>query len=464
VLLLTGQPAQSANLAHRAATELPAELDDMRRSLEALELMAVLIGGGDDRALRRLRRHRERPVGTGVGAKMLAAVAVSEWVQSGGPSNACAELAREALAGGELVAADSAMLGVAPIVMLALADREEAIEAWELPLADAHRRGSLLARKSVTLWRGFTMYLRGDLAGAEESLHASAEGRRWGMGSVGWLYFDAILSAVLRERGDLHAARQALDRSSDPGHDDEPTRYWLHQKLELLVAERRFEDALAVADSFESRFGHIVNPVDTPWRSPTVVALSRVDRLAEARTLALRDLELARLWGAPATVARALRTLGTVDREAGLPSLDQAVTVVAPSPARLEHAKALAALGAGLRAARRPTDARVPLRRALELAEILGAQGLADNVRSELRAAGGRPRTTALQGVAALTPSERRAAGLAAAGQTNREIAQELFVTLKTVELHLGSTYRKLGIRSRRELAAQLQAETPDAS
>ena len=42
--------------------------------------------------------------------------------------------------------------------------------------------------------------------------------------------------------------------------------------------------------------------------------------------------------------------------------------------------------------------------------------------------------------------------------------AQELFVTLKTVELHLGSTYRKLGIRSRRELAAQLQAETPDAS
>jgi DNA-binding CsgD family transcriptional regulator len=463
VLLLTGQPVQAASLAHRGAAGLPAKLDDVRRSLEAVELMAVLIGGGDDRALRRLRRYRGQPVGAGVGAKMLAAVVVSEWVLSGGPSDACAKQARGALAGGELVAADSAMLGVVPIVMLALADREEAIEAWELALADAHRRGSLLSRKSVTLWRGFTMYLRGDLAGAEESLRSSAEGRRWGMGSVGWLYFDAILSAVLRERGDLDAARRVLDQSSDSGHDDEPTRFWLHQKLELLVAERRFEEALAVSDSIGARFGHIVNPVDTPWRSPTVVALHRVGRAGEARTLALADLELARLWGAPATVARALRTLGTVDREAGLRHLEQAVTVVERSPARLEHAKALAALGTALRGARRPTEARVPLRRALELAEILGALGLAADVRSELRTAGGRPRTTALQGVAALTPSELRAAGLAATGQTNREIAQELFVTLKTVELHLGSAYRKLGIRSRRELAAQLQAEAPQA-
>ena len=55
-----------------------------------------------------------------------------------------------------------------------------------------------------------------------------------------------------------------------------------------------------------------------------------------------------------------------------------------------------------------------------------------------------------------LTPSERRVADLAAAGRTNRDIAQELFVTPKTVEVHLSNAYRKLGIRSRRELAGAL--------
>jgi DNA-binding NarL/FixJ family response regulator len=58
--------------------------------------------------------------------------------------------------------------------------------------------------------------------------------------------------------------------------------------------------------------------------------------------------------------------------------------------------------------------------------------------------------------VESLTPSERRVADLAAAGRTNRDVAQELFVTPKTVEVHLSNAYRKLGIRSRRELAGAL--------
>jgi DNA-binding CsgD family transcriptional regulator len=73
---------------------------------------------------------------------------------------------------------------------------------------------------------------------------------------------------------------------------------------------------------------------------------------------------------------------------------------------------------------------------------------------AELRVAGGRPRHRALTGIEALTPSERRAVELAAAGRTNKAIAQELFVTPKTVEVHLSSAYRKLGVTSRGELAA----------
>jgi DNA-binding NarL/FixJ family response regulator len=135
------------------------------------------------------------------------------------------------------------------------------------------------------------------------------------------------------------------------------------------------------------------------------------------------------------------------------------VALAERSPARLEHAKALAALGTALRAARRPTEAREPLRQALALAEARGATALASRVRSELYAAGARPRTTALQGPAALTPSERRVAERAAAGQTNRAIAEALFVTPKTVELHLRNAYRKLGAGKRHELAALLGAD-----
>ena len=80
----------------------------------------------------------------------------------------------------------------------------------------------------------------------------------------------------------------------------------------------------------------------------------------------------------------------------------------------------------------------------------------ADAARAELHATGARPRGTALSGAGALTPSELRVARLAVEGKTNRDIAQALYVTPKTVEVHLSSAYRKLGIDSRRRLAAAL--------
>jgi DNA-binding CsgD family transcriptional regulator len=143
---------------------------------------------------------------------------------------------------------------------------------------------------------------------------------------------------------------------------------------------------------------------------------------------------------------------------AGLPQLEEAVAVLDGSLARLELAKSLAALGTAIRHDRRPSEAREPLRRALELAALCDAQPLVERVRHELYATGARPRTEALGGAAALTPSERRVSALAAEGQTNRDIAQALFITPKTVEVHLSSAYRKLRIRSRRELAGALAA------
>ena len=124
------------------------------------------------------------------------------------------------------------------------------------------------------------------------------------------------------------------------------------------------------------------------------------------------------------------------------------------SPQKLEHARALVDLGAALRRQGERVAAREPLRRGLDLAHACGGLAVAERAREELTATGVRVRRDAQSGVDSLTPSERRIVERAAAGASNREIAQALFVTVKTVEMHLGHAYRKLGISSRNELAA----------
>ena len=106
----------------------------------------------------------------------------------------------------------------------------------------------------------------------------------------------------------------------------------------------------------------------------------------------------------------------------------------------------------------RRTEARELLREALEVAHRAGACSIADQAETELRATGARPRRAVLTGLDSLTASERRIAEYASQGLTNREIAQTLFVTARTVEGHLTSIFRKLQLDSRGELAAALAA------
>jgi DNA-binding NarL/FixJ family response regulator len=94
--------------------------------------------------------------------------------------------------------------------------------------------------------------------------------------------------------------------------------------------------------------------------------------------------------------------------------------------------------------------------RALELARRGGALAIAKRAHEELEASGEKLRPLLVGGVESLTPSERRVAQLAAEGLTNREVAQSLFLTVKTVETHLSHAYRKLGIGSRAELPESL--------
>jgi DNA-binding CsgD family transcriptional regulator len=198
------------------------------------------------------------------------------------------------------------------------------------------------------------------------------------------------------------------------------------------------------------------------WRSWAAVGLRLLDRNEEARALAEEELALARRWGDPYAIGASLRVLGLVEGgEAGIGLLREAVEVLAGSEARLEHAHALVDLGAALRRANQRTEARARLREGVDLSRMVGALGLAERANEEIAASGARPRKVLRTGLDALTASERRVAQLAADGMSNKEIAQTLFVTIKTVEMHLSHAYRKLEISSRAQLDNALLTPSP---
>jgi DNA-binding CsgD family transcriptional regulator len=276
----------------------------------------------------------------------------------------------------------------------------------------------------------------------------------------------ALLIEALIEMGEVEAAEQAL-RSSEfaeeipPGL---PVNDLLEARGLLRVAQGRPSEGLDDLIEFGRRdalWGG-ANPLASRWRSHASLALAAIGDGDRARELALDDLERARRWGAPSGIGVALRAVGLA--EAGAASVDrlrEAANVLERSPARLEHARALTDLGAALRRANQRSEARNVLRAGLALANRCGARTLAERAGIELRAAGDRSSSPDEAGVQPLTVSERRVAELAAAGHSNPEIAQSLFVTRKTVETHLGHVYRKLGISGRGELGGALADQAP---
>jgi DNA-binding CsgD family transcriptional regulator len=460
-LVFAGPLENAVAIARRAADELPDELDDLRMGLEALEYMTIIFGAGGAERLSRLRAYRRPPKG-GPGSRMLAAMAAWEAVCTDGTAAECAELALAALDGGVLTAADPALMPFAALVTLVITDRPEVTEIWRQVLRDAHRNGSLLSASSTYLWHGFSHFRRGDLVAAEESLRAADDAfRMWGHEPYATSNSRSVLAEVLRERGRLAEAQSVLEQLGTVAPGSHGTALWLEARVALLTAAGRAGEAAAVADELAAHCEAHPDAARLWWRTLKAEALDRLGRHDEAIELAREELKATRAFGAPWSLGRTLRVLGTLERDDGLDRLREAGDVLEGSTARLEHAKALAALGSALRRARKPTEAREPLRRALELAGVCGAEALCEQIRSELYAAGSRPRRDALSGVESLTPSERRIVDLAADGHTNRDIAQELYVMPKTVEVHLSNAYRKLGIRSRRELERALAAAAP---
>jgi DNA-binding CsgD family transcriptional regulator len=274
-----------------------------------------------------------------------------------------------------------------------------------------------------------------------------------------------VLVGVLVNQGELEAAAEALeplDSGAERGF--LPSAVLRFGRGQLRIEQGRIadglEDMLEVGRVLTQ--ARLTSPTFLPWRSAAARAQLALGDSDAAERLAEEELELAREFGAPRALGVALRAAGVVaggDRGEFL--LREAVDALERGDARLERARALADLGSMLRRRNRRTEARALLREALDSAHRVGAKRLAEQAETELRATGARPRRIVVTGLDSLTASERRIADLASEGLTNREIAQTLFITARTVEGHLTSVFRKLDLDSRDELPAALAGGAP---
>jgi DNA-binding CsgD family transcriptional regulator len=344
---------------------------------------------------------------------------------------------------------------------LALAERYgDALSRYDEAIADARRLGSIPHVLGLSCYRALIHLHLGNLADAEADARVALETspRPPGIHAAVAL---AVLIETLAERAQLDAAEEANERYrlAEQFPTTLQSAWLLAARGRLRLAELR--PAMALDDLFAAGqlLGRLrsVSPAIPPWRSDAALAQLALDATAEARALATEELTLAEAFGAPRSLGVALRAAGLTEKGTrGIERLRQSVAVLEGSAARLEHARAMADLGAALRRAGHRAESRDILRAALDLAHRCGALTLTERARTELIAAGGRPRRLELSGLDALTPSERRIAQLAADGLANHDIAQHLFITTRTVEGHLTHAYRKLDVTSREQLPAAL--------
>jgi DNA-binding CsgD family transcriptional regulator/tetratricopeptide (TPR) repeat protein len=396
------------------------------------------------------------------GQRLCLAQAAMHGALTGEPADSVSALAGRAWDGGNMLReANPQWIGwrIAAAAMGLSGELERAIEIIDAALEDARRRAWPLAFATASYVRGLPHLWQGKVGDALADLELARDARRYG-----WREFvraaAAHCSLCLIERGQPDGAEEVLTEDVPLGEpQDLEDGLRMYALSEVRLAQGRAEEALEIAlatGAFVEKtvefFGY------APWRTMAAQAALALGDRERALELAGQAAARADRTGVLHQRIRTLRVLGMCEGgAAGMKSLRAAVRLGSTAPPRLETIRALVELGAALRRANKRAEARKPLQEAADLARRGGALALYEKARTELAATGARPRREAfLSGPESLTPSERRIADLAAAGQSNREIGQTLFVTPKTVEYHLRNTYRKLDIETRAELAPAL--------
>ncbi|WP_310962519.1 helix-turn-helix transcriptional regulator [Nocardioides terrisoli] len=310
----------------------------------------------------------------------------------------------------------------------------------------------------LQMWQAMVAYHEGRLPEAAAYARAATDLAR-ATGLHMWLPWSATYEVLCAIEADEPAlAQRALDLAVDL--DDtilgEACLLFARGRLQLESDDpiRALETFRATGRSLE-RSGLDDWP-EVPWRLWAALAASETGADGEAAALAETELAAARRSGAPRLIGAALRAAGLV-KGGGLDLLEEAVAVLEETSARLERVRARCDLGAALRTADRDAEATAMLMEALEEAEACGSRIVAARARRELRALGRRPRRAAVSGPASLTSAEARVATLAAQGLSNAAVAEVLSVSVRTVEWHLRSVFRKLGIRERSALGPVLR-------
>ncbi len=403
-------------------------------------------------------------------ARPLLASLALEQVTAGGTAPEAISLAQRALSGGMPLSERSPGSPLPHLAAAALlwADRVDlAEEAASRALAAARAGASVVGETLALTTRALIRFRGGDLAGAAADADAALALEALRGEQVFVVPAAATRAEVLIERGELAEAGSALILVGPVAHDPEAllTQPLREARARLWMAQGNPAAALAELGSCEERERSWGAPAVAPvaWRSESAMAHLALGRLAEARRLADEELILAREFGAPRAIGIALRACGMVgageSRTRSLELLREACATLTRSGDRLERARTAIELGSALRRAGRRSESRERLSEGLEVARSCGATVLVERAYAELAAGGSRRRKILRSGVSELTVSERRVAAMAAEGMTNREIGEALVVTVKTVESHLGHAYRKLEIRSRRDLARALAGQ-----
>jgi DNA-binding CsgD family transcriptional regulator len=456
--------AEAVDVMEQALAELGDADDALAGRLEGELVVAGLHDArGASRAARVLARLSHRRLAGGA-AEALAVGQGMAMVLSGVPVEKAVVPLDEALehAGADVENWDTR---AALLWSLITAERFENVEAALEPmLVEVRHSGSARGLVAAYSTLGFLKLRLGALPEADAAARVALRVLQDGDFAPGLPFAVTVLADVAVEAGELDEADELLALVPQGG--------WLPgvgtvlipaARGRLRLAQGRAAEALRDFETCASMFSPEIwgtEMRDVGYlhaRAGAVHALLLLDERQRARTMADSHLAEVRAFGAPRALGVALRVAGLAQGgDAGLELLEESVTALRRSPALLERARSLTELGAALRRGGRRAAARDLLGEALDLAAGCGARALTTRARDELKATGARPRRVWRTGIEALTPSELRIARLAAESRSNREIAAELYVTLKTVEAHLSRAYTKLGVERRGQLAGIL--------